>query len=74
MTARKWTPEQRFKQSQAIQNWRPWNKSTGARTEAGKAICSRNADKGKGVVEMRALQKQISELLKESKHCFEKIA
>jgi len=26
-----------------IHQWRPWERSTGARTEAGKAISSRNA-------------------------------
>ena len=43
---RHWTPEERLKQSQLIQSWQPWNKSTGARTPEGKAISSRNAHKG----------------------------
>ena len=43
---RHWTIEEREKQSQLIQNWQPWNNSTGARTPEGKAISSRNAHKG----------------------------
>lgn len=43
---RHWTTEEREKQSQLIQNWQPWSKSTGARTPEGKAVSSRNAYKG----------------------------
>ena len=43
---RHWTTEERVRQSQLIQCWQPWNKSTGARTPEGKAISSRNAHKG----------------------------
>ena len=46
MAARKWTDEQRAKQSAAIHDWQPWQYSTGARTSAGKAIVSRNAYRG----------------------------
>ena len=31
-----WTPERKARQSQLIQSWQPWNKSTGARTPEGK--------------------------------------
>ena len=43
---RRWTPEERAKQSELIQRWRPWDKSTGAKTIEGKAVSSRNAYKG----------------------------
>ena len=43
---RHWTTEERLKQSQLIQNWQPWNKSTGARTPEGKKASSMNAFKG----------------------------
>jgi hypothetical protein len=46
MAARQWTPEQRAAQSAAIQEWQPWQHSTGACTLAGKAIISRNAYRG----------------------------
>lgn len=43
MAARKWTPEQRAKQSLLIRSWKPWSKSTGAKSPEGKKVSSRNA-------------------------------
>jgi len=42
-TVNGWTVERRAKQSAMIQQWQPWTKSTGPRTEEGKAIASQNA-------------------------------
>lgn len=41
-----WTAERRAQQVQAIRIWRPWERSTGPRSAAGKARVSRNAWKG----------------------------
>lgn len=41
-----WTPERRARQAELIRKWRPWEKSTGPRTKAGKAAVSQNAYKG----------------------------
>ena len=41
-----WTPERRERQAKLIQQWRPWEKSTGPKTKAGKAVASQNAFKG----------------------------
>ena len=41
-----WTPERRARQAELIRRWRPWEKSTGPKTEAGKATASQNAYKG----------------------------
>ncbi len=41
-----WTPERRARQAELIRKTKPWEKSTGPRTEAGKAISSRNAYAG----------------------------
>ena len=38
-----WTEERRKKQAEAIRRWKPWEKSTGPRTAAGKARCKMNA-------------------------------
>jgi hypothetical protein len=38
-----WSSERRARQALAIQTWQPWRKSTGPRTEAGKARSARNA-------------------------------
>ena len=40
-----WTPERRAKQAEAIRRWRPWERSTGPKTEAGKTASSMNAEK-----------------------------
>jgi hypothetical protein len=46
MAARRWTNEQKAKQSAAIHNWQPWDKSTGAKTPEGKVLSSMNAHSG----------------------------
>jgi len=38
-----WTPERRAKQAETIRRTKPWEHSTGPRTEAGKQTSSRNA-------------------------------
>lgn len=43
MAARQWTQAQRDKQSKLIHGWKPWEKSTGAKTPEGKAISAKNA-------------------------------
>lgn len=42
-TASAWTPERRATQAARIRRLKPWEKSTGPRTEKGKAQSSRNA-------------------------------
>jgi len=41
-----WTTQRRQRQSELIQDWQPWEQSTGPRTAEGKAKSSRNAFKG----------------------------
>jgi hypothetical protein len=67
LSARKWTPEQRLKQSEAIRRWKPWKCSTGAKTPQGKAISSKNATKTGDSVYVRELIKQMNQILKEQK-------
>ena len=38
----RWTLEARAKQAQRIREWQPWTRSTGPRSEQGKAVSSRN--------------------------------
>ena len=38
-----WTQKRRLRQSQLIQQWKPWEKSTGAKTAEGRAISRMNA-------------------------------
>ena len=44
--AKGWTPERRARQAELIRTWRPWAKSTGPRTSAGKRKAAKNAMKG----------------------------
>ncbi|WP_079668503.1 hypothetical protein [Thiomonas arsenitoxydans] len=39
----RWTDEARAKQAEAIRRWKPWERSTGPRTAAGKARASANS-------------------------------
>ena len=41
-----WTPERKARQAELIRLWKPWKHSTGPKTPRGKAVASRNADKG----------------------------
>jgi hypothetical protein len=38
-----WTPDRRARQAALIRGWQPWRRSTGPKTEAGKARCAMNA-------------------------------
>ena len=48
-----WTSERRKRQSELIQQWRPWEKSTGPTSEDGKSKSARNVYKG-GAAETKA--------------------
>jgi hypothetical protein len=52
-----WTAERRAKQAERIRQRKPWEQSTGPRTAEGKAISSRNADKG--VAELRQSMREF---------------
>ncbi len=45
---RQWTPEERRRQAEAIRRWKPWEKSTGPKTEKGKESAKMNAFKHGG--------------------------
>ena len=62
-----WTADRRQKQRELIQRWKPWEKSTGARTAEGKAKVSKNAVKTGKSLEVRELIKYLSGLLREQK-------
>lgn len=40
-----WSAERKARQSVLIKTWRPWEHSTGPRSEAGKAAASQNSQK-----------------------------
>ena len=49
-----WTPERRTRQAEIIRSTKPWERSSGPRTEAGKAISSQNARSADWLVEATA--------------------
>lgn len=67
-TSSAWTPERRAKQAEAIRRNRPWDKSTGPRTAKGKAVASRNADKGVRRELTRARERRFRAQLKLLRH------
>jgi len=64
--AKGWTLERRAKQAEAIQRWKPWERSTGPKTDTGKATTRENATKhgGRGS-EAKALKQAVANLLVE---------
>lgn len=61
---RNWTQEERQRQRELIQRWKPWMKSTGAKTPEGKEKSSQNAYKTGKSAKTRELIKEINRLLK----------
>lgn len=57
-----WTQERRAKQSQAIQRWKPWEKSTGPKSPEGKAKVARNGYKGGTRTVLRGLARMLKEM------------
>ncbi len=59
---RQWTDEERLKQALLIKSWKPWEKSTGAKTSTGKTISKMNAYKHGGrSAEVREINKTITQ-------------
>jgi hypothetical protein len=71
MRASGWTPERRERQRAAIASWKPWKASTGPKTAQGKAVSSRNADRGgkrqKVRTELRYFRRLIRDLDEEQR-------
>ena len=57
-----WTPERRAKQSAMMMKLKPWEKSTGPKTETGKQSSSKNSFKhGGSCAGVRELHKLLAE-------------
>ena len=65
MAARKWMPEQQRHQSMLIRTWSPWTRSTGPPIPAGKLSASHNAYRGGLRSKLKALSKEVNDLLRE---------
>lgn len=55
-----WTPERRARQAQLIKTWKPWERSTGPKTEEGKTVVAGNAWKGGTRKALRGLAQALS--------------
>lgn len=64
-----WTSERRQRQREAIQRWKPWERSTGPRTAAGKARVARNAWKGGVRPAARELARELRKVMTELERC-----
>ena len=62
MAKRNWTENQRKLQSEKIRKWKPWESSTGPRSQIGKNICSRNAFKNSLLQRVKELHKSVIQL------------
>lgn len=56
-----WTPERRARQAKLIQQYRPWEKSTGPGTQVSKEKISQKAYKGGAWKQLRDLAKALRE-------------
>ena len=65
---RNWTPEERQRQRELIQRWKPWKQSTGAKTPEGKKRSGQNAYKTGKSLEVRELIKCLNGLLREQRN------
>ena len=65
---RNWLTEERQRQRELIQRWKPWTKSTGAKTPEGKTRSAQNAFKTGKSIEIREMIKQLNKLLKDQKY------
>lgn len=62
-----WTTERRKKQAELIRTWRPWESSTGPKTDGGKAAVSANAYKGGQRQKLRELVSLVNKQVRQSK-------
>ena len=64
MAARTWTPEQRKKQREAIQRWKPWKQSSGPKSPEGKAAAAGNAWTGGEWHKLRQAIKELNQAMR----------
>ncbi len=70
--AKGWTPERRARQAALIRTWKPWERSTGPRTDEGKARTSRNGFKGGHRATLRELAKELNQALREQREMLQR--
>jgi hypothetical protein len=71
--ARGWTAERRALQAEAIKRWRPWERSTGPRTAAGKAAAAANGAKAWPHSGARASIRELRQVLREQRQALREL-
>lgn len=67
MSGKHWTHTERQRQSERIKEWKPWERSTGPKSKAGKQKVAQNAFKGGFWLQLREIRKQLNQLDRETK-------
>ena len=65
-----WSLERKQRQAELIKSWRPWEKSTGPRTEKGKQASAQRGHKGGE----RKLLRALAQVLRKQKRVLEKLS
>ena len=68
-----WTSERRARQAELIRTWKPWQQSTGPRTDEGKARTARNGFKGGHWLMLRELSREVNAEIREARDLVERI-
>lgn len=63
----RWTVERRARQSELIRTWKPWEMSTGAKTDEGKSRVSKNAWKGNHRQQIRDMTRMVNQEIRRAK-------
>ncbi|MFM0644527.1 hypothetical protein PQR14_09355 [Paraburkholderia bryophila] len=72
--ANDWTPERRAKQAEAIKRWKPWERSTGPKSDEGKEVSSQNGLKhGMRSREWLERQREMNDLLRACRDRLERV-
>ena len=68
-----WTFERRARQAALIHTWCPWEKSTGPRSDDGKARASRNGYRGGHRAMLRELSRIVTAEVQEARELVERL-
>ncbi len=68
-----WTLERRKRQAELIRQWAPWAKSTGPKSEEGKAAVSRNGWRGGHRQQLRELSKMVNAEVRQARELVERL-
>lgn len=68
-----WTPERRARQAELIRSWRPWERSTGPRTEQGKGRSKNNRYQGAERPQLREMMRVLRTALDEHRAALDRL-